>query len=251
MCDATGVDPDTWQHTPEYLKGIYGLDRNASDLDVAGALAAKPYEAVIAPIQTIARATDLIIDARARAAFVHNLTPAVLGHAITQPWVDYYQGLQCRDAYLIGRGTVGIANKLLAAYGLYRGGQAVGALLRGRGAVSAGVQVNAPDEAVSSPGSITLGSRVASEGQQVRGDFPRTAGANEILYRADRTGTITHYQVYDPDGFPVMRVDITGRTHGGVPTPHVVEYQRNVAPDGTVFVRPNRTVRPANPDELP
>jgi hypothetical protein len=105
--------------------------------------------------------------------------------------------------------------------------------------------------APASAATSTLGSRVASEGRLVRGDFPRTADANEILYRVDASGKITHYQVYGPDGLPVMRVDITGRAHGGVPTPHVVEFQRNVAPDDTVYVQPSRIVRPAQPDELP
>jgi len=72
-----------------------------------------------------------------------------------------------------------------------------------------------------------------------------------MLYRADAFGNITHYHVYDAAGFPVIRVDITGRSHGGVPTPHVLEFQHNIAPDGTVHVAPNRMVRPADPDETP
>ncbi|MFL5807435.1 MAG: hypothetical protein ACJ8CR_37630, partial [Roseiflexaceae bacterium] len=56
---------------------------------------------------------------------------------IKQPWQEYGQGLQCRDAYLVGRGTVGIGNELLAAYGLVRGGQAVRGLLRDRGTAGA------------------------------------------------------------------------------------------------------------------
>ncbi|MGH2768016.1 MAG: polymorphic toxin type 24 domain-containing protein [Actinomycetota bacterium] len=40
--------------------------------------------------------------------------------------------------------------------------------------------------------------------------------------------------------------------HGGVPTPHVREFERHVNPrTGEVFVRPTRTVRPAYSSELP
>ncbi|MEE6258206.1 WXG100-like domain-containing protein [Plantactinospora sonchi] len=74
-----------------------------------------------------------------------------------------------------------------------------------------------------------------------------------VLYKRNpQTGEITNYTVYDADGHAVKRVDLTGRSHGGVPTPHVVEYDRNVRPsDGQVFVREQRHVRPANPDEIP
>ena len=87
---------------------------------------------------------------------------------------------------------------------------------------------------------------------QVRGRFPRTGQPNQVLVRRGSDGRATHYQVYDADGLPVQRVDLTGRAHGGVDTPHVVEFQRNVNPEtGEVFVRPNSTVRPALPEEIP
>jgi hypothetical protein len=97
----------------------------------------------------------------------------------------------------------------------------------------------------------TLASRVISEGRQIRGHFPPTASANEMLYRADTRGRITHYQVDGADGLPVMRVDVTGKPRGGVATPHVIEFQRHRAPDGTIYVRPSRTARPACADEIP
>jgi hypothetical protein len=97
----------------------------------------------------------------------------------------------------------------------------------------------------------TLASRVISEGRQIRGKFPPTASANEILYRADTRGRITHYQVYGADGLPVMRVDVTGKPHGGVAAPHVIEFQRHRAPDGTIYVRPSRKARTARADEIP
>ena len=89
----------------------------------------------------------------------------------------------------------------------------------------------------------------------VRGDFPKTAGPGEVLVRRHpETGKVTYYQTYDADGLPLKRVDLDpgSRPHGGVPPPHVVEYTRHVNPEtGEVFVRKDRHVRAANPDEIP
>lgn len=90
-------------------------------------------------------------------------------------------------------------------------------------------------------------------GTRVRGHFPNNVTPGQrILYRADPvTGQITHFQHYDAAGLPLKRVDITGATHGGVPTPHVVEFTQNVNPHtGQVFPRQNRMVRPAGPQDL-
>jgi hypothetical protein len=92
---------------------------------------------------------------------------------------------------------------------------------------------------------------IALQGQQTSGRFPRTAGPNRILYRTDSSGAITNYQVYDSNGNPVMRVDLQGRSHGGVPTPHVHEFERHIAPNGTVYIKSSGTVRPATPNEIP
>jgi len=93
--------------------------------------------------------------------------------------------------------------------------------------------------------SAITGSRVVS------GRFPRTAGADDILVRRGSNGGVTNFQVYGPDGLPLKRVDVTGRSHGGVDTPHVVEFRRHVNPTtGEIFVRPGSTVRPATPEEL-
>ena len=79
-----------------------------------------------------------------------------------------------------------------------------------------------------------------SGGRTVRGDFPRTAGANETLVRRDGEGQVTNYQVYGPDGLPVKRVDVIGRAHGGIPTPHAIDYRRDVHPEtGEVYVHPD------------
>lgn len=83
------------------------------------------------------------------------------------------------------------------------------------------------------------------------GRFPDSGQPGQTLVRRDAGGNPTHYQVYGPDGQPLKRVDLTGRAHGGVPTPHVVDFRRDVAPDGTIHTRPERTVRAAEPWEVP
>ncbi|MFI2364241.1 polymorphic toxin type 24 domain-containing protein [Promicromonospora sp. NPDC019610] len=85
----------------------------------------------------------------------------------------------------------------------------------------------------------------------VSGRFPRSAGAGEILARRGADGKVTNYQVYGSDGLPLKRVDVTGKPHAGVATPHVVEFERHINPTtGETFIRPSATVRPATPEEL-
>jgi len=88
---------------------------------------------------------------------------------------------------------------------------------------------------------------------QVRGKFPNTAKPREILVRRNpQTGRTTHYQVFAKDGMPEKRIDVAGRAHGGVPTPHVLEFERHTDPKtGRVFAKPKRTVRRAHSDEIP
>jgi RHS repeat-associated protein len=84
---------------------------------------------------------------------------------------------------------------------------------------------------------------------QHTGRFPPVSNPGDVLYRLGDDGKINSYQVYGTDGLPIKRVDIRGRSHGGIPTPHVQEYVRHVAPDGTIYI--NRgSVRPANPGEV-
>ena len=97
----------------------------------------------------------------------------------------------------------------------------------------------------------SVAQQIQQQGKQVSGLFPRTASAGDILFRADQAGTVTHYQVYDANGNPMKRVDLIGATHGGIPTPHVLEYEQHTAPNGTIFFKPSKQVRPARPDEIP
>jgi len=98
-------------------------------------------------------------------------------------------------------------------------------------------------------------------GQQYKGTGGR--GGNNLpvengpkdgtLYKTDpQTGKVTNYTTYDSEGNAVKRVDLEGRAHAGVETPHVVEYVRNTNPKtGEVFVRPSKDVRAAFPWEIP
>ncbi|MFF0491367.1 polymorphic toxin type 24 domain-containing protein [Nocardia sp. NPDC004068] len=86
------------------------------------------------------------------------------------------------------------------------------------------------------------------------GNLPAKNGPpNGYLVKRDPQGNISNYTQYDSEGNAVKRVDLTGATHAGVPTPHVVEYEVNVNPNtGEKFPRPNnRNVRPATPEEIP
>lgn len=87
-------------------------------------------------------------------------------------------------------------------------------------------------------------------GRQVSGRFANEAAPNEVLYRKTEDGQVTSYQVYDSAGDPVKRVDVTGKAHGGVPTPHVVEFERHTNPrTGEEFIKQSPVVRAATPDE--
>ena len=84
---------------------------------------------------------------------------------------------------------------------------------------------------------------------RVSGRFPRTAKAGQVLYRTGANGKVTNYQVYNRLGLPVKRVDLVGKAHGGVPTPHVAVYIHNKAPGGLIPTLPKK-VRSAFPWEI-
>ncbi|MGW0894737.1 polymorphic toxin type 24 domain-containing protein [Saccharopolyspora sp. NPDC002578] len=87
------------------------------------------------------------------------------------------------------------------------------------------------------------------------GKVPLTAEPNQVYYRTDpQTGVTTSYSVYDEQGYIIKRVDLAGRPHGEVPTPHVLHYQLNVdTRTGTTRVGPSKEqpVRAATPWEIP
>lgn len=90
-----------------------------------------------------------------------------------------------------------------------------------------------------------------ANGTQVSGKF-LLDGANprEVLYRMD-VNNITSYIVYDDNGRAIKRVDLTGKAHAGIATPHVVEYKHNRNPTGDIFVQAENIVRPATAEEIP
>ncbi|MET7770010.1 polymorphic toxin type 24 domain-containing protein [Nocardia sp. NPDC005366] len=92
------------------------------------------------------------------------------------------------------------------------------------------------------------------------GNLPTLNGPkNGYLVKRDADGNITNYSFYDADGVATKRVDLTGKPHLDkstgeyVPTPHVVEVQKNVNPKtGEIFARTNSdSVRPATAEEIP
>ncbi|PJK33006.1 hemagglutinin [Pseudomonas sp. S10E 269] len=68
--------------------------------------------------------------------------------------------------------------------------------------------------------------------------------ANGALYRADNKGNITSYAVYDDKGMILKRVDVTGDSHAGIPTPHAIDYGRNTLPDGSIRVQSPSSKKP-------
>jgi RHS repeat-associated protein len=104
-----------------------------------------------------------------------------------------------------------------------------------------------PDPA--GPAKEGIGGAVVTDGTQVSGRFPNKSGPDSILYRA-QNGRITNYQVYDRQGYPRLRVDLAGKSHAGISTPHTVEYSVHTGPGGQVSVNPSPT-RPATWFEIP
>ena len=87
------------------------------------------------------------------------------------------------------------------------------------------------------------------EGVQHSGRYPRNAEPNAILYRRNNRGEVTSYQVYDNQGLPIKRVDVRGKSHGPMPTPHVEIFEYQVNPHtGGVYID-SEGVRRASPTE--
>jgi hypothetical protein len=83
------------------------------------------------------------------------------------------------------------------------------------------------------------------------GNFPDEAEPHQILYRVNKHG-VTNYEEYNSEGRPVQRVDVQGASHGGVETPHVIDYEEHTNPaTGKTFVQPASKPRAATPAEIP
>jgi Bacterial toxin 24 len=93
---------------------------------------------------------------------------------------------------------------------------------------------------VSKPVDWTVGipaSTLIANGTQVSGYFPLDgASFRQVRYRMDGSN-ITSYIVYDDNGRAIKRVDVAGKAHAGIPTPHVVKYKHNQNTAGYIFVQ--------------
>ena len=97
----------------------------------------------------------------------------------------------------------------------------------------------------------SLADRLAAATQWKGRRLPEQGGpANGILVKRGPLGEVTNYSEYDGSGLITKRVDLSGRTHGPLPTPHVVDYVHDVSPSGEVFPRDLRPRLPTG-NEMP
>ena len=81
---------------------------------------------------------------------------------------------------------------------------------------------------------------------------PNATGPHST-WKTDGNGNVTGHAQWDANGNPVQRTDVTGRSHGGVNTPHTHEYgPPNTNPNtGQTYPGNEVNVRPATPGEIP
>jgi RHS repeat-associated protein len=84
-------------------------------------------------------------------------------------------------------------------------------------------------------------------------EAPEAEGRPHTSYRTDSDGKVTSYETYNhPAPGQGKRVDVTGASHNGVPTPHVTDTTKHVNPrDPTKFGYTEGPTRPALPSEIP
>lgn len=96
-----------------------------------------------------------------------------------------------------------------------------------------------------------LAHELASATTWGKGKLPLRGGPpGGTLVKRGPAGEVTNYTKYDTAGNVTKRVDLTGRSHGGIPTPHTVDYVLDQNPAGELFPR-GLPVRPATPEEVP
>jgi RHS repeat-associated protein len=108
-----------------------------------------------------------------------------------------------------------------------------------------GIAVGELITAISALAIIAAGDELSKHVHESRGSLIPLRGAPESQIR--RGDTVV---VYGPNGDAVKRIDIGGRSHGGVDPPHVQDYKTNRNPvTGKSYVQPDGKVRSATPEE--
>ena len=103
------------------------------------------------------------------------------------------------------------------------------------------------------PGLLPADELIARGQRLPTGNLPAQGGPpNGVMYKQNpQTGELARYTVYDENGNAIKRVDLIGKPHGGVPTPHVAYYRDEVGPDGRLYTKSTGRVRDALPEEIP
>jgi len=103
----------------------------------------------------------------------------------------------------------------------------------------------------SASGSL-LAARGGGRGANKLKPDPAATGPHST-WKTDADGNVTGHAQWDANGNPVQRTDVTGRSHGGVDTPHTHEYGPPNTNPNTGQTYPGRevNVRPATPEEIP
>jgi hypothetical protein len=99
-------------------------------------------------------------------------------------------------------------------------GMHASAMTKGGGRGTRGSFVRGSSGGSSSASSGSELSRVSRKGVTHSEKFP-SQSPHEYLYRVDSSGKITAFARYDSSGEVIYRVDLQGRSHRGVPTPHL------------------------------
>ena len=138
----------------------------------------------------------------------------------------------------------------LSATNVEDSGQAFGQGLIGVGLIAAPFAKGVLPPSVRC-GPVNLAGELDSAIIWEKGKLPLTNGpSNGFLVKRSPSGAMTNYTKYDGSGNVTKRVDLTGHSHAGIPTPHTVDYVLDTNPAGQTFPR-GLPVRPATTDEVP
>ena len=133
--------PNNLQEGIEYDLGLAGVERDTNGkYDIVGFVVDKnPILGSVKQTTNLAQqAATLASDPAARAATWEQVQygvnprnwPGMFWRGVTRPFKDFITGFTCDDNYLLGRGTLGIGNEIVAVAGLAEGGVALRNWLR-------------------------------------------------------------------------------------------------------------------------